>query len=131
MDHMKSRIGSFSLVYRRTEPNYGLLGASCALSVSAIAAALLTIAGGGSVANAQTTIEVEKITCTQFVTFAVADPNQIGIWLSGYFHGKNGDKILRVQDLRRKIDALKNACHLSKNSELSVMEVSKTLSSDK
>lgn len=73
---MRSGIGLFSFDYRRKMPNYGLHGASCALSVNAMAAAFLAVSASRSVANAQTTIEIEKITCTQFVTFAVADPNQ-------------------------------------------------------
>lgn len=119
------------LVARRTAPSSGLLGTWCAPSPIAIAVSLLAFGAGGSVANAQTTIEVEKITCAQFVTFQVADPNQIGIWISGYFHGRHGDKILRVQDLRKKIDALKTACYLTANSERPVMEVSEGLPSSK
>jgi hypothetical protein len=130
MDRMKSKTRPwpvFGLVGRRTVPNFSGLGAWCAPSLAAIAATLLAFFAGGPIANAQTTIEVEKITCIQFLTFAVADPNQIGIWLSGYFHGRHGDKILRVQDLRKNLETLKTACYLSKNSELSVMEVSETL----
>lgn len=109
----------------RSWPVSGLVD-RCKVFVATIAASLLATVPGDRVANAQTTIEIEKITCTQFVTFAVADPNQIGIWLSGYFHGKRGDKILRLQDLRKNLDTLKSACYLTKNAELSVMEVSET-----
>src|SRR3954468_7503954 len=74
-------------------------------------------------AKAQVTIDVEKITCTQFVRFNVADPDQIGLWLSGYFHGKHGDKQLQVQDFRKNLADLKKACQLRDNYETPVLQV--------
>jgi hypothetical protein len=41
--------------------------------------------------RAQTTIEVDTITCDQFLSFRVADPVQIAISLSGYYHGLKHD----------------------------------------
>jgi hypothetical protein len=35
--------------------------------------------------HAQVTIDVSKITCEQYLGFKVADPRDIGIWLSGYY----------------------------------------------
>lgn len=129
MVYMKSKTQSgpiFSSVGCLT-PSYRDHGVWCASALAAITMFLLATALCSPVANAQTTIEVEKITCAQFVTFSVADPNQIGLWLSGYFHGRHGDKVLRVQELRKNVDALKKACYLLENAELSVMEVSESL----
>lgn len=95
--------------------------------LAAIVVSLFPFFSVNSVVKAQTTIDVEKITCKQFVAFSVADPDQIGIWLSGYFHGKNRDKILHVQDFRKDLAALKSACHLSKNAERPVIKVSEEL----
>lgn len=97
------------------------------ISLAEIVVSLLAVVSVVPIAKAQTTIDVEKITCEQFVTVDVAEPNQIGLWLSGYFHGKHGDKILRVQELRKNIAALKSACHLPQNIELPVIEVSEKL----
>jgi hypothetical protein len=74
-------------------------------------------------AKAQVTIDVEEITCSQFVRFNVADPNQIGLWLSGYFHGKHGDKKLQVQDFRENLADLKKACQVRDNDETPVLQV--------
>ena len=41
-------------------------------------------------ARAQVTIEVSKITCEEYLSFSVADPRDINIWLSGYYAGKRG-----------------------------------------
>ena len=42
-------------------------------------------------ATAQVTLDVSKITCWQFATYKIANPNYIAVWVSGYFHGKVGD----------------------------------------
>ena len=47
---------------------------------SGIIAAMLV----ATFAQAQTTIDVAKISCDQFVLMTVADPDYIAIWLSGY-----------------------------------------------
>ena len=43
--------------------------------------------------GAQVTIDVAKISCFQFATYKIAEPDRIAIWLHGYFHGKRGDLI--------------------------------------
>ncbi len=96
-------------------------------SRAALLVSLLAVSFVVPVVRAQTTIDVEKITCKQFVGFDVADPNQIGIWLSGYFRGKHGDKVLHVQELRKNIAMLKSACYLPKNAELPVIDVSEKI----
>jgi acid stress chaperone HdeB len=61
-----------------------------------------------SIAQAQTTIDVAKITCEQFVLMTVAEPEQIAIWLSGYYHGKRNSTTIDVQqfkDYARKVRA--------------------------
>ena len=37
-----------------------------------------------STAQAQVTIDVSKITYKQFRSYAITDPNNIALWLSGY-----------------------------------------------
>jgi len=74
-------------------------------------------------AYAQVTIDVSKITCKQYLAFAVADPRDIAIWLSGYYHGKIGSTILEPQTLQGNAEKLKAACFLQANSESNVMQV--------
>ena len=47
--------------------------------------------------NAQVSIDVAKITCQQFATSKVANPDRIALWLNGYFHGKRGDMIYKLR----------------------------------
>jgi hypothetical protein len=78
-------------------------------------------------AKAQVAIDVEKITCGQFIRFSVADPDQIGLWLNGYFHGKHGDSTFRVQEFRKNLADLKKACRSPENSEVPVLQVTEKL----
>ena len=59
---------------------------------------------------AQTTIDVAKITCEQFVLMKVADPDHIAIWLSGYYHGKRGDTTLETQTLIANAKKVRDYC---------------------
>ncbi len=72
-------------------------------------------------ARAQVTIEIGQITCRQFLAFNVADPRDIAIWLSGYYHGKRGDTALQTQELKDNFEKLKNVCY--SNYDVPVMQV--------
>lgn len=73
------------------------------------------------ISRAQVTINVAKITCKQFLSFDVADPRDIAIWLSGYYHGKNGAVTLHPQELKENYDKLKSACY--SNYDVPVMQI--------
>ena len=55
-----------------------------------------------SAAQAQVTIDVSKITCQQFRSYAITDPNNIAILLSGYYNGKRNNTIVKVQSFKRR-----------------------------
>jgi len=74
-------------------------------------------------ARAQVAIEVSKITCEQYLAFTVADPRDINIWLSGYYHGKQGITVFEPQRLREIADKLRSECLVRANSNLPVMQV--------
>jgi len=52
-------------------------------------------------AHAQVSVEVSKITCDQYLTFSVASPRDINIWLSGYYHGKQGSTLFEPNGLKK------------------------------
>ena len=60
--------------------------------------------------HAQTTIDVSKITCEQWLAFKVADPNSIALWLSGYYNGKRDNTVVEVQAFKDDIEKLKKFC---------------------
>ena len=61
-------------------------------------------------AQAQVQVDVSKITCEQFLLFKVADPRDIGIWLSGYYHGKQGTTVVDMQNLKDTGEKVKDYC---------------------
>ena len=61
--------------------------------------AALTAAGP---AQAQTTIDISKITCEQWLAFKVADPDHIALWLSGYFNGRRDNTVVEVQSFKKR-----------------------------
>lgn len=73
----------------------------------------LAMAGAAILAQpvqAQTTIDVAKITCEQWLGFKVTDPNFIALWLSGYYNGKRDNTIVEVQAFKDDIETLKTFC---------------------
>ena len=65
---------------------------------------------GASAVQAQVQVDVSKITCEQFLLFKVADPRDIGIWLSGYLHGRSGTTIVDTQALKEYSEKLNSYC---------------------
>ena len=61
-------------------------------------------------AQAQTTIDVSKITCEQWLAFKVADPDHIALWLSGYFNGRRENTVVEVQSFKENIQNVKELC---------------------
>jgi hypothetical protein len=74
-------------------------------------------------AHAQVMVEIAKITCQQYLAFSIADPRDINIWLSGYFHGKRGSTALEPQLLKQDAEKLKAECLRQDNSNLPVLQV--------
>ena len=80
-------------------------------------------------AQAQTTIDVSKITCEQFLTFKVADPEFIGLWLSGYYNGKRDNTIIEVQSLKTNGEKIKHYCFV--NAKQTVMQAVENIFGEK
>jgi len=85
---------------------------------------LLTLAWASS-AQAQVTIDVAKISCKQFTSFKVANPDQIALWISGYYNGKRGNTVIDVEKLRSNALNVKNYCY--NHPDILVMEAVETV----
>ena len=81
--------------------------------------------GAISLAQAQITVDVAKITCDQLTGFDVKDPRETAIWLSGYYHGKRGNTVLDIQGFQRDSRKLWDYC--IRNPKISVMNAIETL----
>ena len=64
-----------------------------------LAISAIVFLAANSMASAQVTVDVSKITCDEFVKYDVADPRQIAAWISGYYHGLHNNPVDKQQTL--------------------------------
>ena len=78
-----------------------------------------------STAQAQVTIDVAKISCDQFTSFNIRNPEEIAIWLSGYYHGKRDNTLIDTEGLRRDTKKVWDYC--VRNPKIPLMNAVETL----
>jgi acid stress chaperone HdeB len=79
----------------------------------------------GTEANAQVTLDVSKITCWQFATYKVTNPQFISVWVSGYFHGKAGDTMIDPPTVVANASKMQEYC--TKNPDVPFMKAVETV----
>jgi acid stress chaperone HdeB len=89
------------------------------------AMAFILFVGTASVARAQVTLDVAKITCEQLRSYRITRPENIAIWVSGYYHGKREDTTLDTQSLIANARKLQTYC--GRNPQTLVMQAVETL----
>ena len=75
-----------------------------------------------SSAEAQVTMDVSKITCSQFVHSKIAPPRVIAAWLSGFYNGKQDKSIIDAQNFQANLSKLEKFCYQEKNFKIPVMQ---------
>jgi hypothetical protein len=58
----------------------------------------------------QVTIDVSKITCEQFTLFKIADPDNIALWVAGFYSGKRNKLTVDVQEMKANAKKLVSYC---------------------
>jgi hypothetical protein len=76
----------------------------------ASATGLLLALGSAADVRAQVTLDLSKVTCDQYVGYKITDPQNIAIWLSGYYNGKRGNTIVDTQGLKANTKKLQDFC---------------------
>jgi acid stress chaperone HdeB len=71
-------------------------------------------------AQAQVTLDVSKVTCDQWSGYKITNPQNIALWLSGYYHGKRSNTMLDTQDMLAGVQKLRDFCIT--NPQLPVMQ---------
>jgi len=74
---------------------------------------------------AQVTLDISKVTCDQFHAYKITNPQNIAIWVNGYYHGKRGDVTLDTQGLVENARKLRDYCR--RNRQALVLEAVETL----
>jgi acid stress chaperone HdeB len=78
------------------------------------------LALGASVpAWTQVMLDLSKVTCWQYVTYKVANPKYLAVWVSGYYNGKNGNTVIDMQELLANAAKLEEYC--TKNPDVPMM----------
>jgi acid stress chaperone HdeB len=90
-----------------------------------VAVGVIFVLGSVPPARAQVTLDVAKITCEQLRAYKITRPENIAIWLSGYYHGKRGDTTLETQTLIANARKLQTYC--GRNAQTPVMQAVETL----
>ena len=73
---------------------------------------LILVFGPCVAARSQVTIDVAKITCDQFALYKITDPDNIALWLSGYYHAKRNSTLVDTQQLKANVEKIKTYCRL-------------------
>jgi hypothetical protein len=63
-------------------------------------------------AHSQVMVDVAKITCDQLTLYKITDPQNIALWLSGYYHAKHNDTVVDTQQLAANTKKIKDYCML-------------------
>jgi hypothetical protein len=87
-----------------------------------IAAAMLLILGACPT-QAQTSVDVAKISCRQFIFDDIALSKSIAVWLAGFYSGQQHNTVVDIGRMQQNIDKVQDYCRL--NLETPVMEASK------
>jgi hypothetical protein len=82
-----------------------------------------------SAAHAQMTLDVAQITCEQFTRYKISNPENIAIWISGYYAGSRGNTVIDPQMVMSNARKLQDYCFA--NAQKKVIEAVETVLSQK
>src|ERR1700750_1598244 len=88
--------------------------------IAVVLLGLLFAGAAAAGARAKVTWDIEKITCDKYTSHKITNPQNIAIWLSGYYHGKRGDTTLETETLMRNAKRVRGYC--CRNPQTSVMD---------
>jgi len=86
-----------------------------------LASALILTLVAAQAAQAQTTVDVAKVTCEQFLLSR--DLFSFSIWLNGFYHGQRNDPLVAIERAKGNAKKLRSACAAPKNANIPVMQV--------
>jgi hypothetical protein len=81
-----------------------------AMSKSVAAALVVAVVGMTQPVGAQVMLDVAKVTCDQWAGYKITNPQNIALWLSGYFNGARGNTNLDTQRLTADTQKVRDFC---------------------
>src|SRR4051812_21222638 len=91
----------------------------------ASALCLILIAAASQPAHAQVMLDLSKVTCEQWSGYKITNPQNIALWLSGYYNGKRGNTVLDTQALAAENQKLRD--FFITNAQMPVMQAAEKL----
>ena len=91
--------------------------------------ALIFALGAVPAARAQVMLDVSKITCDQFAGYKITTPQNIAIWLNGYYSGKRSNTVIDMQKLGENTKTLERYC--IQNPQILVMNAVESIFGEK
>ena len=76
-------------------------------------------------AHAQVMLDLSKVTCEQWSGYKITNPQNIALWLSGYYNGKRGNTVIDTQALAAENQKLRDFCIT--NPQMPVMQAAEKL----
>ena len=73
-------------------------------------AAALAVLSLATSAPAQVTVDMAKITCNQLTLEKITEPQNIALWLSGYYHARRNNTLVETQQLAANAQKIKQYC---------------------
>ena len=80
---------------------------------------------GVPIAQAQGTIDISRVTCDQYLGYRTINPDDIAMWLSGYYNARHGNTIIDIETLAAQKRGLQDYC--LRNLKVPVMQAIDTL----
>lgn len=75
-----------------------------------IISSLLTVLASTTMAQAQVTIDVAKITCRQLLTGRMLPTNSMALWFSGYYNGKRSATTIDASAVKANAKKVEDYC---------------------
>src|SRR5690242_14311246 len=66
--------------------------------------------GAISLAQAQVTIDVAKVSCDQYTSYYIKTPEEMAIWLHGFYSGKRNHTVIDTEGFRKEAKKLWDYC---------------------
>src|SRR5919206_499580 len=73
--------------------------------------------------HAQVMLDLSKVTCDQWAGYKITNPQNIALWLSGYYNAKRGNTVIDTQELEADTKKLRDFCIT--NPQMPVMQAVK------
>jgi hypothetical protein len=92
------------------------------MHLNVVVAGIVLAVVSASPLQAQVTIDVSKITCSQYLQAKISSPNLIAAWLSGYYNAKRNNLRIDPEAMQDNVNKVKNFCSDEKNFKVPVMK---------